>query len=348
MRTPWLTIRSRSLPISFRVNWRVPLVLLVLSLLTGLVLLINIGRGEYPIAPLEVFKTIFGFGAVNPDHAFVINTLRLPRSITAFLVGTGLAVSGAILQGLTRNPLAAPDIVGINAGASLAAVGLIILAPAAPAILLPIAAFGGALSVAVLVYLLAWGQGNSPMRLVLVGIGIAAIAGALTTLMLAVGEINSASQALIWMAGSVYGSTWTQIATLLPWLIVLLPLAWLLSRDLNVLHLGSQVAQGLGSQVRWQQTRLLCISVALAGATAAAAGNVGFVGLMAPHLARQLVGASYEGLLPTAALLGGLMVTLGDLIGRTVFPPTELPCGVITSIVGAPYFLYLLYRDRHR
>lgn len=319
----------------------------MLAIMALVVMVISVGYGEYPIPLLDVVKTILGWQKDNSDYVFVINTLRLPRVITAFLVGAALAIAGTILQGLTRNPLAAPEIVGIESGAGLAAVILIVLFPSTPISLLPIAAFTGAFIVALLVYLLAWDQGSSPIRLILIGVGLGAIASAFTSLMITFGNIYDVSQALVWLAGSVYGRTWEHVRTLLPWLIVFIPLSLFTARELNTLNLGDGVARGLGSSVEWQRGFLLLISVALAGASVATAGTIGFVGLMAPHLARQFVGTSHEGLMPTAALAGGLIVSLADFLGRSLFAPIEMPCGVITAAVGAPYFLYLLYRNRN-
>ena len=347
MNQGWLVIRSHRLGISFRFGRRVPAVLLVLVLVTLAAMVVSVGQGEYPIPPLEVVKTILGWETSNPDYPFIINTLRLPRTLVAFLVGVGLALSGTILQGLTRNPLAEPGILGFNAGASLAAVSLIVLLPSAPMYLLPWSAFGGAVVVALLIYLLAWDRGSSPIRLILIGIGLEAVASAFTDLIITFGEINSVSQALVWLAGSVYGRSWEHVAAMLPWLIILVPLALMLAQQLNILNLGDDVAKGLGSAVEWQRGLLLLTSVALAGAAVATAGTITFVGLIAPHLGRMLVGSSHEGLMPTAAVMGGAIVVLADLVGRSLFAPIELPCGVITAAVGAPYFLYLLYRTRN-
>ncbi|WNZ21629.1 iron ABC transporter permease [Leptolyngbya sp. NK1-12] len=347
MTKSWLVIRSQKSPFSIRLDRRVPWAMLTLAIAIAAVMILSIGYGEYPISPLDVVKTLLGIDTGNPDHAFVIYVLRLPRAITALLVGTGLAVSGAILQGLTRNPLAAPEIIGVNAGASLVAVAMIVLLPSFPLVALPVAAFTGALVAALLIYFLAWDNGSAPIRLILVGVGVDALAGAFTSLMITFGNIYDVSQALVWLTGSVYGRNWEHIQALLPWLLVFLPLSFLLSRDLNTLALGDDIAKGLGSKVEWQRGWLLLTSVALAGATVATAGTIGFVGLMAPHLSRQLVGASHEGLLPVAALVGGLIVVLADLLGRSLFAPIELPCGVITAAVGAPYFLYLLYSNRN-
>lgn len=340
----WIAVRVGSLPISFRFDRRVPAVLLGLSLLTLAILVVNVGVGEYPIAPFDVVKTVLGKG--NSDYDFIVNTLRLPRALAASLVGMGMALSGAILQGLTRNDLASPGVIGLNAGANLAAVIVLVLLPSLPIFWLPFAAFGGALIATVLAYLLAWKRGSSSMRLVLVGIGIASLAHAISTGIITFGPIYVVSQAMVWMSGSVYGRSWEHVHPLLAWMALFIPLTFGLARHLNALHLGDDIARGLGSRVEWQRGALLLCSVALAGASVAVAGPIGFVGLMAPHIARRLSGASHEGLLPTAALVGAALVVGADLMGRVIFAPYEIPCGLITSALGAPYFIYLLYRTR--
>ncbi len=346
MKLDWLVIRSQS--ISLRLDRRVPSILLYLTVAIVVTMVINIGRGEYPIAPLDIIKTVLGLETGNPDHSFVINTLRLPRTLVAFLVGVAFAISGTIFQGLTRNPLADPGIIGINAGASLAAVIVIILFPLAPIYLLPLWAFAGALCLAALIYLLAWSNGSSPILLILIGIGLSAIATAFTSLLITFGEISDVSSALVWLAGSVYGRTWEQVFSLLPWLIIFVPLALILARHLDALNLGDDIAKGLGSRVEWQRSLLVLVGVALAGAGVATAGTIGFIGLIAPHLGRQLVGTNHQGLIPTSALLGGIIVVLADLLGRILFAPIEIPCGVVTAAIGAPYFLYLLIRHRQK
>ncbi len=348
----WYTIRPRRLPLSFRIDRRVPLVLAALTLATLAVMVVNIGVGEYPIAPLDVVRTVLHIqpseasGANFEDYNFIVNTLRLPRMLVAALVGMALGISGAILQGLTRNPLASPGILGINAGAGLVAVSLIVVFENVPAGVIPLAAFAGAFTVALLIYLLAWRGGDSPIRLILVGIGLAAVTGALTTLLITFGEINNVQRALIWLTGSVYGRSWDELWPLLPWVAIFAPLTFLLARDLNALNLGEDVAKGLGSPVAVRRGLLLLSSVALAGASVAAAGTIGFVGLMSPHIARRLVGPDHLGLVPTAGVIGALIVVGADLVGRTIFAPIELPAGLVTAAVGAPFFIYLLIRQR--
>jgi iron complex transport system permease protein len=346
MKVDWLVIRSEG--ISFRIDRRVPPILLCLAVAVVVAMVMNLGRGEYPISPLDIIKTVLGIDTGNPDHAFVIYNLRLPRTLVAFMVGMALAVSGTIFQGITRNPLADPGIIGINAGASLAAVTVIVVFPSAPIYTLPISAFVGALLMAALIYSLAWNNGSSPVLFILMGVGLSAIAGAFTSLLITFGDIYSVSDALVWLAGSVYGRTWEQVFSFLPWLIVFIPMALTLARHLNALNLGDDVAKGLGSRVEWQRGLLVLVGVALAGAGVATAGMIGFVGLIAPHIGRQLVGTNHEGLIPTSALLGGMLVVASDFLGRTLFAPIEIPCGVVTAAIGAPYFLYLLIRNRKK
>ncbi|HXF61781.1 MAG TPA: iron ABC transporter permease, partial [Caldilineaceae bacterium] len=317
MSDPWIVIRPARLPVSLRVDRRVPFMGALVLLATAAVMVVNIGVGEYPIAPLDVIKTVLHLPTANGDYDFVVNTLRLPRMLVAALVGLALGVSGAVLQGLTRNPLASPGILGINAGAGLVAVALIVLLPGVSAAVLPAAAFAGAFTVALLIYVLAWRGGDSPLRLVLVGIGLGAVASALTTLLITFGDINHVQRALIWLTGSVYGRTWDELRALLPWVAVFAPLAFLLARDLNAFNLGEDVARGLGSRVEARRGLLLLSAVALAAASVAAVGAIGFVGLMSPHIARRLVGPDHIGLLPMAGMLGALIVTAADLAGRT-------------------------------
>jgi iron complex transport system permease protein len=297
-------------------------------------------------------RTILNVNQDHPDYAnyaLVVHTFRLPRIVLAFLVGAALATSGAIMQGVTRNPLADPYLLGVSAGAGLAAVAVIVWLSSVPVAFLPWAAFGGALIAAGLIYVLAWKQGGStPIRLILIGIALEAGIASITTIMLLFGDITQVQQAYVWLTGSVYGRNWEHVQALGGWLLVLLPAAFLMARSLNVLGLGDETARGLGMRVEPQRLLLMLISVALAAGAVAVSGTIGFVGLVAPHVTRRLVGPSHEGLLPVSALFGGALVVLADLVGRWVIAPSELPVGIVTAMIGAPYFMYLLYRSRHR
>jgi iron complex transport system permease protein len=351
IRQTWIAIRPRRLSVSFKMDRRVPLAALALLLMTLIVLIMSINYGAYNITPLDVVRTLVGLlPADHPEYrnfVLVVHTFRLPRILVAFLVGAALAVSGAIMQGITRNPLAEPGILGVTAGAGLAAVTMLVLLRDAPMTLLPWAAFGGAVLTAMLVYSLAWKHGNSsPVRLILIGVAFASVLGALTTFILVFGEIRDVQQAYVWLTGSVYGRNWDHVRTLASWLLVLLPLAFFSARSLNALHLGDEVATGFGVRVERQRGLLLVISVALASVAVAVAGTISFVGLVAPHITRRLVGPGHEGMLPIAALFGGALLVLADLIGRWIIAPSELPIGIVTALIGAPYFMFLLVRYR--
>lgn len=340
----WAKIRCRGLPFSFRLDRRVPPVLLALGGITLALMVLSVGTGPYAIPPGEVVRTLLGDG--SREYDFVIRTLRLPRALVAYLVGLALAMAGAILQAITRNPLASPDVMGLSAGASLGAVAVMVLLPDVPWSALTPAALAGGLVAGGLTYWLGWKGGSHPLRLVLVGIGIAAAAQALTNTVMATTQSLRVGEALVWLIGSIYGRSWQHLRLLLPWLGVGVPAALLMARHLDVLHLDEDLARGLGSRVEWHRGVLFLLAVTLGSAAVAAAGTLGFVGLMAPHIARRLVGPAHGGLLPTAGMVGGLMVLAADLIGRTLLAPIEIPAGVVTAAVGAPYFLYLLFRNR--
>lgn len=351
VKSPWITLRSKSLPFSFKLDRRVPLVVLVLLILASIVLVLSVSYGEYEIPLSDVVQTIFNTNQDHPDYAnyhLVVHTFRMPRIILAFMVGTALATSGAIMQGITHNPLAEPGILGISAGAGVAVVTMIVYLQDAPLQYLPWAAFSGGTVVAAVIYSLSWKHGrSSPLRMVLIGVALATGLGSITTLMLTFGEINDVQQAYLWLVGSVYGRNWEHVYTLGAWMLVALPLSWILARQLNILNMGEDLARGLGVRVEIQRGLLLLCSVALAAAAVSVSGTIGFVGLVAPHISRRLVGPSHEGLLITSALFGGLLLMFADLIGRWVIAPSEMPIGVVTGIIGAPYFLYLLYRHRN-
>ncbi|MGG3468046.1 iron ABC transporter permease [Neobacillus pocheonensis] len=336
---------------SFLLDRKAVIIFMILFLITFAVFIISTGAGEMKISPLTVVKVLFGTG---PEmETLVIESFRLPRIIIALMVGISLAVAGGILQGMIRNPLASPDVLGITGGAAFAVVSFLALfsdknhSLTVSIAWLPLAAFIGAGVVAFLVYFLAWKNGVSPIRLVLIGIGISTLMQALTTLTMVMGPIYQASQANIWITGTVYGSNWKNVATLVPWSVIFLIIAFAVSRTINIQELGDEVATGLGGKVQKQRFMLLMISTALIGSSVAFAGGIGFVGLMAPHMARRLVGSSFGALLPTSALLGGILVMVADLIGRTMFSPLEVPAGVFTAGIGAPYFIYLLFKTRN-
>lgn len=341
-----IVFRSRRERWSVLLHSKSVAVIAVLLLLLGAAVLLGAGLGSRYVPPVELLKAAFGYGSEESTH--ILMTLRLPRLLVALLVGAALGVSGAILQGIVRNPLASPDIIGISGGAAFAAVAFIAFFAGSVGIRwLPLAAFAGAALVSLVIYTLAWNKGVTPTRLVLIGIGISAITGALTMLMITISPIRAASQAYIWMTGSIYGASWDQVLTLLPWILVFVPFALIYARHISAQALGDDVAAGLGSSVQLHRSVLLLICVALTGSAVSIAGAIGFVGLIAPHIARKLVGPAFGALIPTAACIGALLVIVADTIGRTAFAPLDIPAGVFTAAVGAPFFIYLLYRTRN-
>lgn len=340
----WLVFRPRGLPISGRIDRRVPGVGLALSLGLLLALVISVSYGEYNIAPLDVVRAIIGLETDDPNHELVVRTFRLPRILLALMIGAALAASGAIMQGITRNDLADPGLLGINTGAGAVVVGYITYTTEPNTALLPWLAFIGALGASAIIYTLSWKEGSSSLRLILIGVGLAALGSALISFFLTRLAVDRAQQAYVWLTGSVYGSTWAEVRLLLVWLAVLLPITLLSGRQLNTLGLGDDLARGLGARVEIQRLILIALSAALAAITVTVAGTIGFVGFVAPHIARRLVGPSHEGLLLGTVLTGGLLLVVSDLVARWVISPSELPIGVTTAIIGAPYFAYLLYQ----
>jgi iron complex transport system permease protein len=325
------------------------LVMLILLALITLVFLTSLNLGYIRIAPFDVLKTLIGIGDEN-NH-LVLFDFRLPRMVIALLIGAGLAVSGAILQGVSQNGLADPGILGINSGAGLAVVLFIFFFQGSTASLgtlsifvLPLFALIGGLFAAFLIYTLAWKQGVTPIRLILVGIGVNAAFGAGLIIFQLKMNPNDFMQATIWLSGSIWGANWKFVLSILPWIVILIPLTIYKARFLNILNLGDQIATGLGTAVERERRSLLVLAVALAGSCVAVGGGISFLGLVAPHLARRIVGPKHEWMLPTSALVGALLLLIADTIGRNLLAPSEVPVGIVVSALGAPYFIYLLIK----
>ncbi len=263
----------------------------------------------------------------------------------ALLIGAGLAMAGAIFQGLVRNPLVSPDIIGIDSGANLFVTFWIVSGLTWS--LVPAAAFAGAATAAVTIYLLSWRGGVAPNRLILVGIGIGAALSALTTLLLVSGTIEQVRPAQVWSIGSIYGADWGDVRLMAVALLVLLPISVALMWPMRILQLGEDSARSLGLGVERLRFAMLLVGCALAAFCVALAGPVGFVALMIPHIARLLAGPLSGTVLILTALIGALFLLVADVIGQHLLPVT-LPVGILTSAIGAPYFLYLLYRSNAR
>ncbi|WP_242224078.1 iron ABC transporter permease [Bacillus cereus group sp. BfR-BA-01380] len=291
-------------------------------------------------------------GAVSTPLAEIIEGLmtgegvvlkyRLPRLIIAILVGINMALSGSILQSVTRNSLAAPDIIGVSAGGGLAAVIMLLMFPSVPAMMLPVVAFAGAMIASLLVYVLSYQKGGvKPERLALCGVAISTGLQALITFIIVKFAVDS-SQALVWLKGSLYARSWEHVGMLWPWTIMGAAITFICYKQINLLLLNEETVKGLGMRINVVRLVLIGVAVALAASSVAVAGTISFVGLVIPHAARLLVGSDSRLFLPVSALLGALLVTGADMVGRIIIPPIEIPAGIITALIGAPYFIYLL------
>lgn len=314
----------------------------------GLLALVAVGAwgmtlGSFRVPVDEVVRSVLGAG--QREYDFIVLTLRFPRVLAAALIGALLAMSGGIFQGLVRNPLVSPDIIGINAGASLAAVAWIVTRQ--DQALLPPVAFAGAVGAAAAIYLLSWKGRIAGTRLILVGIGLNAMLSAATTFLIVRFPIEQVSSAILWMAGTVYGADWADVRTLGLGLLVLLPLAVGLMWPLRVLQLGDTTAQTLGLPLERTRLGLVVVGCALSATAVSIGGGIGFVAFVVPHLARMLAGPMTGGVMLLTAVLGALLLLGADLIGQHALP-VSLPVGVVTAALGAPYFLFLLYRTNAR
>lgn len=338
---PWLTVRGRHH--SFRIDRRVPPVLALALLATLAAMVINIGVGEYPVPPLDVVRTVLGLPTGNEDYSFIVNTLRLPRMLVAALVGLALGVAGAIMQGLTRNPLADPGILGIETGAALGVVAAVFFLKIGSLYLYALFAFAGAALTAIAVYTLgSLGRGGpTPLKLTIAGAALTALLSSLTTGLLIFNQ-RTLEEVRFWLAGSVAGRDLALLAQASPYLLGGLVLALALGRQITTISLGDEIARGLGQRTGWVKGLSAVATVLLAGGAVAVAGPIGFVGLVIPHAARFLVGVDYRWILPYAALLGATFLVVADVLARLVIRPTELPVGIMTALIGGPFFIYMV------
>lgn len=306
----------------------------------SLLFVLSIRYGTYTLSFDEISQ------AFHPDdkNYFTLMEYRLPRALLAIIIGSALAISGVLVQSVVRNPLASPDILGINNAAGLVAVTVLIFLPNLAFYWLPIFAFiGGVLS-----FILLWmicGFNFRPIKMAIIGVALSALWAAISHYLMLTNpvEINTA---MLWLTGSLWGRSWAYVNVVLPWLLVLLPLPFIFCRDLDTLGLGENKAATLGVSVNKTQILVLVLAVALSTTAVAICGPIAFLGLVAPHLARKLVGGRHRTLLPAAMLIGTLLLQISDILARVIDPPTELPAGILTAIIGAPYFFYLLMRTK--
>lgn len=318
-----------------------------LLILLGFAVIAGLTLGDQPVATRDVLRALTGAETVSPVTGIIIMDLRLPRVVIAVLVGAALGVAGAATQAVMRNPLAEPGILGINSGAALAAVVVIVWAGSIPETALPVLAFAGALSMSLAIYALAWRAGITSLRIILIGIGLGALAGAGATFLSVFGPVAEVQRAMVWLAGSLNDSRWPKVWWLILPGLPAMTIIWALSRDLDLIGMGEEIARARGQRVQFVVAMTIFATALLAGASVAAAGPIAFVGLAAPHTARRLVGPRHGRLIPAAALTGSILLVLADLAARRAMAPAQLPVGLATALLGAPFFGYLLWKRRH-
>jgi iron complex transport system permease protein len=319
--------------------------LLLLGLVFGILILIvcaiaSIGAGAMEIPPNAIYKAFTAFD--GSTEQLVVRTLRVPRTAIAIAVGACLAVAGAIMQGLTRNPLASPAILGINAGAALAVVASQFMFASSSLGLYATFGFLGAGIAAAAVYCLGSLSrgGPTPVRLTIAGAALTALLSSWTTLILILDQ-QKLEEIRFWLAGSVAGRDMDLFLQIFPYMLLGLTMAFALARQITILTLGEEVATGLGVRTAWVKVAAIICVVLLAGSSVAIAGSIGFIGLIIPHVARFLVGVDYRWLVPYAAILGSILLLLADIAARVAIAPVELPVGVMTALIGGPFFIYL-------
>jgi iron complex transport system permease protein len=321
----------------------------ILILICLCVVIFSLNTGSIRLSPLAVLQTLIGNG--TPENTMVLFEFRLPRILVTLLAGFGLGVSGAILQGLSRNALAEPGILGIHAGASF---GLILFVTffhsmnSMSSLLIPLFTFAGGAVSAILIVLLAYDRhkGLQPVRLILIGIAVAAGFSAISLFLSLRLDEKTYAFASRWLVGNVWGRDWIHVYALFPWIALIVPYVFIQSKVLNAFSLGDELAIGIGTSVRSQRLLLLAAAVALSCASVSMAGGIGFIGLVAPHMARRLAGPMHQHFLIIAGLIGVVILVAADTIGRSIFQPNAIPAGIVVAAVGAPYFLYLLHKTK--
>ncbi len=323
------------------------IILFILLLLILLTTIIGMGLGYASLSYDRLLPTLIGQGTFKEE--FVLFSIRLPRIFITVLAGMALALSGAILQGVTRNDLADPGIIGINSGAGLAITVYFLFFPidvGSFVYMLPLVGFAGALLTAFFLYILSYNRkvGLQPTRFVLVGVGLSmALSGAMIVLISA-SEREKVDFITKWLAGNIWGTDWPFILAMLPWLVILIPFTLYKANRLNILGLSEPVAIGVGVSIEKERIVLLLTAVALAASAVSVTGGIAFIGLMAPHIAKALVGPRNQLFIPVSILMGGWLLLLADTIGRNIVDPDGIPAGIMVSLIGAPYFMYLLLK----
>lgn len=329
---------------------------IVILLLIFIAFYLHVTNGVFELSVIDVVKTLLHIDD-NEKFRLVVFEFRLPRIVIAALVGIGLGIAGTVIQGITRNGLADPGILGINAGAGTSIVIFMFCFQMSYSntssdnwnsiLMMPLFGLVGGLLAAMLIYLFSWRNGTLDMqRLILSGIAINSGFGALALYLSLKMNAQDYEMAAVWISGSIYNANWTFVVSMLPWIVFLSAFIYKKSHLLNYFQLEEENVKSLGIAVEKEKSLLLIFSIGLVSACVSVSGGIGFVGLMAPHIAKRLVGLNHRFVVPTSAMIGMCLLVLSDFVAKTVFEPSELPVGIVVSVIGIPYFLYLLVKSK--
>ncbi|OEK69580.1 iron ABC transporter permease [Staphylococcus equorum] len=325
------------------------LTMVILIILVLLACAWSMTSGEYKMSVGTFFKTLFGQGAYT--DTLILMEFRMPRMIITILAGAALAMSGAIIQSVTKNPLAEPGILGINAGSGFAIALFMVIGNVDAGnfvYVLPIISMIGGILTALIIFSFSYnkGEGITPSSMVLVGVGMAtALSGGSMTLMSTFDEDQSEFIAS-WLAGNIWGDEWAFVIAFLPWVLILIPFLLFKSNVLNLLNTHQHIAQGVGVKIGRERIVLLLVAVILSSTAVSVAGSIGFIGLLGPHIAKSIVGPRHQLFLPISILIGAFLLVLADTVGKVILQPSGIPAGIVVAIIGAPYFLYLMYKSK--
>lgn len=324
--------------------------LAVFSILLFLGCTWSITSGEYNIPVERFFKTLIGQGDAIDE--LILLDFRLPRMMITILAGAALSISGAIVQSVTKNPIAEPGILGINAGGGFA-IALFIAIGKINAdnfvYVLPLISILGGITTALIIFIFSFNknEGVTPASMVLIGVGLqTALYGGSITIMSKFDDKQSDFIAA-WFAGNIWGDEWPFVIAFLPWVLIIIPYLLFKSNTLNIIHTGDNIARGLGVRLSRERLILFFIAVMLSSAAVAVAGSISFIGLMVPHIAKRIVGPRHQLFLPIAILVGACLLVIADTIGKIILQPGGVPAGIVVAIIGAPYFLYLMYKTKN-
>jgi len=323
-------------------------ILLLLTIIIVTTCIISLGLGYSSLSYGRLIPTLLGEGTFKEE--FVLYSIRLPRMVITILAGMALALSGAILQSITRNNLADPGILGINSGAGVAVSLYFLFFPIEAnsfIYMIPLIAFLGAILTAIMIYMLSYNKviGMQPIRMVLTGVGFSLAFSGLMIVLISSAEQTKVDFIAKWIAGNIWGTDWPFVLAILPWLVILIPLTFYRTKRLDLMSLSEPVAIGIGLNIKRERKIMLFVSVALAASAVSVTGGISFIGLLSPHIAKALVGPRNQLFIPIAMLMGGWLLLLADTIGRNIADPNGVPAGIIVALIGAPYFIYLLLRD---